>query len=190
MKKVKLNNFLIFVFLILADSALASQINSTYFKQTVIISSGGENASGTSFKMGIATGIISLVINSTSFINKLGFFHLLMLADNQPCTSASQCEGGFCCSNLCTSSSCPSGEAGPSGGGGGGGVAAGGGGGSLPNITKEITSEVPKVMDFSVSASSLKEHLALGNAKTIPVKMLAPHGGVSERTANFYLRSM
>ena len=119
--------------------------------------------SSPSYKMNIAVGIINRVINSTSFINRLGFFHTLLLANDQPCTTASQCEGGFCCSNLCKSSACPSPGGGETGGGGGaaaGAGAGGGGGGPLPTPIEE-----PKVKDFSISPSSIKEHLALGTAK-------------------------
>jgi len=153
MKKVKISIF-VFVLLLLVFDALAAKINSTSYKQSVIVSFGGENVTSASYKMNVAIGIINRVINSTSFINRLGFFHTILLADEQPCTSASQCEGGFCCSNLCKSSSCPV----PSGGGGGGGEAGSPGGGGV--IVEKI--EEP-IKDFSVSPASIKEQLALGN---------------------------
>ncbi len=157
MKKVKIILFLAFVFLLLALSVFAAQMSSSNYKQNVIVSEGGENAASSSYKMSIAVGIINSVIDSASYINKLGFFHLLLLADNQPCTLNNQCEGGFCCSNLCSSSSCPTAAA----AGGGGGAAAGGGGGVLPELKK----------DFSVSPSSIKEHIALGSTKTVPINI-------------------
>jgi len=153
MKKVKISIF-VFVLLLLVFDALAAKINSTSYKQSVIVSFGGENVTSASYKMNVAIGIINRVINSTSFINRLGFFHTILLADEQPCTSAGQCEGGFCCSNLCKSSSCPV----PSGGGGGGGEAGSPGGGGV--IVEKI--EEP-IKDFSVSPASIKEQLALGN---------------------------
>ena len=163
MKRVKISLIfvLIFAFLSLSFSAFAAQINSTSYKQTVVVSVGGENVSSPSYKMSIAIGIINGIINSTSFMNKLGFFHFLLLADNQPCTSASQCEGGFCCSNLCKSTACASPSPAPSGGGGGGAGAGGGGGGSLPTPIEQ-----PKVQAFSVSPSTIKDTLSLGAAKT------------------------
>ncbi|MBI2652017.1 hypothetical protein HYX00_01010 [Candidatus Woesearchaeota archaeon] len=163
MKKVGISILFLFALLLLAFSVFAAKINSTSYKQSVIVSTGGENVSSSSYKMSVAIGIINKVINSTSFINRLGFFHTLLLANDQPCTTASQCEGGFCCSNLCKSSACPSPGGGETGGGGGaaaGAGAGGGGGGPLPTPIEE-----PKVKDFSISPSSIKEHLALGTAK-------------------------
>ena len=158
MKKVKIS-ILVFVFIFLSFNALAAQMSSASYKQNVIVSVGGENSSSSSYKTSIAVGIINGIISSASYINNLGFFHLLLLADNQPCSSASQCEGGFCCSSLCKSSSCPSGGA--AAGGGGGAAPSAGGGGS--NITVE------KIKDFSVTPSSIKQHLALGAAATAPI---------------------
>lgn len=169
MTKAKTICFLIILaFLFSALNTLAAQINSTSYKQTVIVSTGGENVSSSSYKMGIATGIINLVINSTSYINKLGFFHLLLLADNQPCTSASQCEGGYCCSSLCKSSACPVPQQ-QTGGGGAAGAGGGGGGGGIPGVIEE-EKKVP-VADFSISPSSVKEYVALGAAKTRNIKI-------------------
>lgn len=158
MKKVKIGIF-VFAFLLLCSLTLATKINSTSYKQSVIVSAGGENVTSASYKMNTAIGIINRIINSTSYINRLGFFHTILLADDQPCTSANQCEGGFCCSNLCKSSSCPV----PAAGGGGGGEAGspGGGGGVIVEKVEE-----PKVKDFSVSPISTKEQLALGAEKT------------------------
>lgn len=165
MEKMKTSLFLVFAFLLLAFSVYADKINSTSYKQSVIVSAGGENVTSPSYKMNIAIGIINMIINSTSYINKLGFFHTLLLANDQPCTTASQCEGGYCCSSLCKSSACPSGGAAPSAGGGAGeaagaGSGGGGGGGPLPTI------EEAKVKDFSISPSSVKEQVVLGAAKT------------------------
>ncbi|MBI2654522.1 hypothetical protein HYX02_07005 [Candidatus Woesearchaeota archaeon] len=153
MKKARITIFLI-VFLLMPISVFAAKINSTSYKQTVIVSTGGENASSSSYKIGVAVGIIAKVINSTSYLNKLGFFHVWLLANGQPCTSANQCEGGFCCSSTCRSSACPTEEA-AAGGGGGGGAAAGGG---SPPLVEEFE-------DFSTSQSSVKEQVALGQAK-------------------------
>lgn len=159
MKKVKIAIFLL-AFILLFVSVNAYQINSTSYKQNVIVSVGGENASSPSYKTTLAIGIISRIINSTSYINRLGFFYTWKLADNQPCSADNQCEGNFCCSNLCASSACPSPA--PSGGGGAAAAAAsgGGGGGPLPTPIEE------EISDFSISPGSIKEQLALGSAKT------------------------
>ncbi len=162
MQKVKFSLSMLFVLLLLAFNAFAAKIDSANYKHTVAVSSGSEALSSSSYKTSTVIGIINGIINSTSYINKLGFFHMLLLADGQPCTSANQCEGGFCCSNSCKSSSCPTEEA-PSGGGGGAAAAGGGGGGPLPTPIEE---KEPEIKDFSVSTSSIKEHIALGAAKT------------------------
>ena len=151
---------LLVVFIVLSFNAFAAKINSTSYKQNVIVSVGGENVTSPSYKMSIAIGIINKVINSSSFINRLGFFHTILLADEQSCTSASQCEGGFCCSNKCKSSACPSEEVKPAPSAGAA-AGAGGGGGGVPLLTP-----VEEVKDFSISSSSIKEHIALGTAKT------------------------
>ena len=112
--------------LLLAFDAHASQINSSSYKQIVIISTGGDNVTSSTYKTYTAFGIINRIINSTSYLNKLGFFYTWLLADNQPCSLDSQCEGGYCCSNLCSNSACPSGGGGSSGVSGGGGAGGGG----------------------------------------------------------------
>lgn len=157
MKRAKLIIFFP-VFLLLAFSVFAAQISSTNYKQNAVVSEGGESTSSSSYNLITAIGIINGVITSSSYINNLGFFHTILLADGQPCTSADQCEGGFCCSSSCASSACPSGAA---GGGGGAAAAAGGGGGAAEEEKR----------DFSISPSSIKEKLALGAEKTIPVNI-------------------
>ena len=120
---------LVFAFLALSSITFAEQINSSTYRQRIIVSTGGENITSSSYKNYVASGIINRVINSSTYINKLGFFYGILLANGQPCTSAGQCEGGFCCSSSCRSSSCPT-SGGQSGGGGGdGGAGSGGGGG-------------------------------------------------------------
>ncbi len=151
------------LFLVLSTLALAAQINSTSYKQNVIVSTAGENVSGTSYKMGIAMGIIAKVINSTSYINRLGFFHTWLLANGQSCTANNQCEGGYCCSNTCQSTACPS--PGEERAGGGGGAAAGGGGGGGGRVPLPLEPKEEKVKEFSVSPSSIKEQVVLGAAK-------------------------
>ncbi len=183
MKKVRIG-ILVIALIALSYAVFAAQMNSTSYKQTVTVSAGGENVSGASYKIYTAVGIISKIINSTSYINKLGFFHLWLLADNQPCASASQCEGGYCCSSLCKSSACPTPEPTPSPGGTtGGGGGGGGGGGALPNVT--VPHEEPKITkDFSVSPGAIKEHIALGAAKTDTIKIKNKGDGKLEFNLN------
>ncbi|MEK6869170.1 MAG: hypothetical protein AABX74_03005, partial [Nanoarchaeota archaeon] len=151
--KAKLLAFFL-VLMIAAGISHAFQSNSSSFRHfTGTISTGGEISNSSSYKNYVAAGIISGVINSSAYRNFLGFFYTWLLADDQPCTSASQCQGGFCCSNLCKSSSCPVAAAG-GGGGGGGGEEAGGGGGGFFLPTE----------DFSVSPGSVKLKLSLGES--------------------------
>ena len=149
--KTKLLAFFL-ALVIAAGISHAFQSNSSNFRHfTGTISSGGDTVNSSSYKNYVATGIISGVVNSSAYRNFLGFFYTWLLADSQPCTSANQCQGGFCCSNLCKSSSCP--VSAPSGGGGGGGGEEGGGGGGGFSLPTE---------DFSVSPGSIKQKLSLG----------------------------
>ena len=154
------------VFSVLAISTLAAQINSTSYKQNVIISAGGENVSSSSYKMGVAVSIIAKIINSTTYSNRLGFFHTWLLANSQACSSGSQCEGGFCCSNLCASSACSTSSSSSSSTSSGGGD--GGGGGGIPAPLQE---EEKADKDFSASPGLIKEFVALGAAKSASVKI-------------------
>ena len=96
---MKKSVILVFAFMLLALSSFAAQMQSESYKQSVIVSEGGDTTTSSSYKNSIATGIINSVVSSSSYINRLRFFHTLMLADGQFCTSAAQCEGGFCCSS-------------------------------------------------------------------------------------------
>lgn len=53
MKKVKISAIVV-VLLLLAFSVFAAQINSANYKQNVIVSTGGESVSSSSYKMGVA----------------------------------------------------------------------------------------------------------------------------------------
>jgi len=161
MKTVKLLTFFL-VFIIAANISYSFQANSSNFKlSTGTISSGGEIVNSSSYKNYVTTGIISGVINSSTYKNLLGFFYTWLLADDQPCTTANQCEGGFCCSNLCKSSSCPVAEEAAAAAAAAG--AAGGGGGFI--LLKEEK-------DYTVSKSSIKLKLTLGESaeETLVIK--------------------
>jgi|TARA_B100001964_G_scaffold244959_1_gene329078 hypothetical protein len=154
------NIFIFFLVSILVTSISYSfQANSSNYKlSTGIVSSGGEIVNSSSYKSYVATGIIGGVINSSTYKNLLGFFYTWLLGDDQPCTANSQCDGGYCCSNLCKSSTCPTegeGEAAATAAGDGG-AAAGGGGGGIISIKEE--------KDYSVSQSNVKVKLTLGES--------------------------
>lgn len=170
MKKMKLSIIFVLVLLLIPVSVSAYQINSSSYRQNVIVSGGGENSSSSTYKTNIAVGIINGIISSASYINNLGFFHFLLLANNLPCTAAGQCEGGYCCSNLCKSSACPTPDSGGTSGGGGGAAAAGGGGGGGgSNVSQAQSTE--QIESFRISPSAVKEHLALGASKTAKLKI-------------------
>lgn len=165
MAGIKIILFLVILFVLVPSGVFAADINSTSYRHNVVISAGSENMTSPSYKMGVVSGVISKVINSSSYINRIGFFYTWKLANEQPCTSADQCEGGFCCSSLCKSSSCPSGDSSPAPSGGGAAAGGGGGGGGpLPTPIEE-----PKTKDFSVSPGSIKESVALGAAKMVAI---------------------
>jgi len=145
---------IIFVFMlfIIISNVNAFKLNSSNFILfPTIVSGGGEITNSSNFKNYITTDIVAGVINSSNFRNLLGFFYTWLLADGQPCTANNQCQGGFCCSNLCQSSSCP--VEGPAVGGGA--APAGGGGGAGLNIT-----------DFSLSKKTIKTNLVLAEEKS------------------------
>ena len=147
----------LFIFIIAISVSYSFQANSSNFKlSTGAVSSGGEIINSSNYKNYVATGIIGGIVNSSTYKNLLGFFYTWLLADDQPCTAANQCEGGFCCSNLCKSSSCPVEGASAAAAGGGGAAAAAGGGGGLILRKEE--------KDYSVSPSSIKVKLTLGES--------------------------
>ncbi|MCH8329532.1 MAG: hypothetical protein IIB81_04020, partial [Nanoarchaeota archaeon] len=127
MKATKVFIFFL-VFIIAASISYSFQTNSSSYKQSLIVSSGGDTVNSSNYKSYVATGIIAGITNSSTYKNWLGFFYTWLLGDDQPCTSASQCEGGYCCSNLCKSSACPVEEAAAAAAAEGVGAAARGGG--------------------------------------------------------------
>lgn len=167
MKDAKISIILILALLLPALNAFAAQMSSSNYQQNVIVSSGGDNVSSSSYNMGVAIGIINAIIESSSYISKLGFFHTWLLANGQPCASASQCEGGFCCSGLCRSSACPV-EAPIAAAAAGGGGGEGGGGGGIDEF---LALQQQQIKDFSINPVSIKEQLALGAVRTQKIRI-------------------
>ena len=160
MRNIKVLIFF-FVFIVAASTCYPYQSNSTNFRLfPLIISTGGEIINSSSYKNYVATGLINGLINSSTYINLFGFYHTWLLGDNQPCTLDSHCQGGYCCSNLCSSSACPVAAVAAAAAGGGAAAAAGGGG------------FFKKEKDYSVSPSSIKTKLTLGEIteKTLTIK--------------------
>lgn len=153
MKTKKIFIFLI-VFILASFISYGFQANSSNFDLSAgTVSSGGDIINSSTYKNYVATGIIAGVTNSSTYKNSFGFFYTWLLANNQPCTSNSQCSGGFCCSNLCSSSTCPVEEEATAGGGAAAAAAGGGGGGFLTRGT-----------DYSLSVSNVKIKLVLGES--------------------------
>jgi len=120
----KIIYLIILNFILISVFASSFQTNSkNYTHYIAVVDSGGGNVSTGTYKNIILINTIAGIINSTNYMNLLGFLNILLLADSQPCSSASQCEGGYCCSGACSSLSCPveaavpstAGDAGPSG---------------------------------------------------------------------------
>ncbi|MBI2108371.1 hypothetical protein HYX09_03955 [Candidatus Woesearchaeota archaeon] len=155
-----LASFLILAVLLIPAAYPLKSESTNYKTASTVISVGGETTESTNYRNIASIGIISGEVTSGSYKTRLGFIHTVLNADGQPCTSASQCEGGFCCSNSCSSSSCPV-SVPPSGGGAGGAGDAGtGGGGGV------IIEEALNVSDFSIDTSSLHFELALGDSQS------------------------
>jgi len=149
-----MNNTKIFVFFLAfilgTGISYAFETESTNFNiSTGVISDGGGVLDSGSYRNYVTTGIIAGEMESGVHKNFLGFFYTWLLADDQPCTSASQCQADFCCSNLCKSSSCPVAAAAAAGGGEGG---ASGGGFFLARKEK----------DYTINLENIKVKLALG----------------------------
>src|SRR3989344_1943916 len=120
--------FCLFFAIALFSNVIALESESSSHKSiSMVASSGGETLESSSYRNIVSVGIIAGRSTSSNYINEFGFAQTILHADGQPCATASQCEGGFCCSSLCQSSACstpsaPSGgAAGAAGGGGGGG---------------------------------------------------------------------
>ena len=154
------------VFIIAVNISYSFQTNSSNYKQfPLIVSSGGEIVNSSNYKSYAATGIIAGVINSSTYKNWLGFFYTWLLADGQPCTANNQCEGGYCCSNLCSSSACPTEEEEvPAAAAAGGGAAGGGGAGGVFIPTEEEK-------EFTLSPEVVKTKFALGETSEETLKI-------------------
>ena len=146
--------YLVILILILASFASAFQTDSKNYRHyvTVVGCGSNKNLSSSSYKSMVLIDTITGVISSTNYSNLLGFLHILLLADGQPCTNADQCEGGYCCDGLCSSSPCPVEAAAPSAEG-----AAGPAGLGLA---------VRKVKEFDVSPDSISVSLIINEQTT------------------------
>jgi len=147
------NKILIFfiAFIIAVNISYAFQTESTNFNiSTGVISDGGGVVDSSNYRNYVATGVISGITDSATYKNFLGFFYTWLLADDQPCASASQCQGGFCCSSVCSSSACPVAAAAAVAAG----AAEGAAGGGFFQLRQE--------KDYTVNPNTIKVKLVLG----------------------------
>jgi len=150
-----MNNTKIFVFfltfILVAGISYAFETESTNFNiSTGVISDGGGVVDSNNYRNYVATGIISGNVESATYKNFLGFFYTWLLDDGEPCASASQCQGGFCCSSVCASSACPEAAAAAAAGGGDEGAA----GGGFFQLRQE--------KDYTINPNTIKVKLVLG----------------------------
>lgn len=164
---VKKREIIIFAMLLLALmlNTSAYEANSTNYNFDFTISSGDQtNITSANYQNKIILGIISKNLNSTNYVNKVGFLYTSFYLDGEQCFYDYECLGGYCCTNACQSTSCPTEEAAAAGGGEGGG---GGGGGGVAKPTEEEIKE----FDFIISPSSAKFKIIIkkGAKKTFTI---------------------
>ena len=101
----------------------------------VVTSGKNTDLSSSNFRTYLDVGDIGITAASSSFKTELGFSGTMPYLDGESCQNEFECVGGFCCSNVCRSSSCPVDEAPPPGDGAG----AGGGGLGFALKKKDFT---------------------------------------------------
>jgi len=165
--------FFLIVMIISYSSYAFKSGSENYEISTGTVSSGGDIINSNSYKNYVATGVIAGTVDSTTYKNWLGFFYTWLLADGEVCTNSDQCEGSFCCSNTCSSNSCPVAAASTSTGGGGdsGGSAGTGGGGA---------GFFAPLKDYSLNIDSIRIKLALG--ESTQRELIVENTGRSELT--------
>lgn len=147
--------------LMLSSHALRSE-SQNYESISIIVSDGGDTVQSQNYNNLVSVGIVAGSTTSQSYTNTFGFAQTILLASGQPCTAASQCEGGFCCSSLCQSTSCPTTSPEPSGGA----AAAAGGGGGGGGGAVVILPETQGKSDFSITPPSLQFPIKLGETSS------------------------
>lgn len=153
------------ILILTAPATSAFYTNTSNYVQSVIITSGGDTSTSANYKNTIASGRITGNTTSPRYHNFLGLFYTLLLADGEVCSAASECIGGYCCSNSCSSSKCPVAEA-PA-------APAGPGGGAVPFIPIE---ELKK--EFKISKNLFK--IGLVEEETKEEKLKITNSGEAE----------
>src|SRR3989344_7170083 len=130
--KTTLKNKKIIIILLLTVFSLLMQVNALTTNGTeknfdFVISSGkSDNISSSNYALTMVVGDTSATIQSNNYKLRLGFLKIAPLLNGESCQTNSECLGGFCCSNVCQSTSCPV-EVATTAAGGGAAAAAGGG---------------------------------------------------------------
>ena len=150
---VKNKLVIIWIVVLLAAQVNAFTTNGTGKTFDFTITSGKNAAAeGTSYKTYTVVGQPTGAITSSNFKMSVGSLITLPFLNGEACEVNAECIGGFCCSNVCQSTSCPVAAA----GGGGAAAPAAGGGAGFSTPKKE----------FSLSKNTIKAELALGEEKS------------------------
>ena len=144
---------LIILCALLLAPALVNSFTSNGSQKTFDFAvSSGKNAemSSSNFKTFPFIGGVSAVTNSSIYRSELGFLRTLPYLDGESCQNNIECLGNFCCSNICSSSSCPSPS--PAVSSTGTGSSGGGGGAAM----------IEKIYDFTLDKELIKALLKQG----------------------------
>src|SRR3989344_6980958 len=143
---------IIWIIVLFAAQVNAFTTNGTGKTFDFTITSGKNAAAeGTSYKTYTVVGQPTGAITSSNFKMSVGSLITLPFLNAEACEVNAECIGGFCCSSVCQSSSCPV----PAAAGAGAPAAAAGGAG-FPTPKK----------DFSLSKDTIKVELVLGEEKS------------------------
>lgn len=137
MKKITLIIILIFSLVLEVNAFTTSGSDQTF--EFAITSGKNTNISSSDFKTYLVVGGISATTNSSDFKTEVGFLRTTPYLDAESCQVDSECVGGFCCSSVCQSTSCPIDDDDVAAPVAGGASAAGGGGGGAAVKKKDFT---------------------------------------------------
>jgi len=125
--KTKLISYILAAILFLANASAFTASGSGNVFDFMITSGNNPNPTSENFGTFLITGDVTGNTTSSDFDTRIGFLITNPFLNGESCKIASECFGGFCCSNVCRSSACPTEAAAAGGGGGGDGGSAGGG---------------------------------------------------------------
>ena len=143
--------FLISFVLLTQVNALTTNSSDKTFFYT-ITSNTNNNQSSENFKNYLVVGNINGDMSSSNFKTTTGFLITAPFLDDETCEVASECVGGFCCSNSCKNTACSTTTA-----SGGSGVSSGGSKTGL--ITKPDVRFDVKILEFDVLGGKLIDQL-------------------------------